>query len=261
MGCCWTEQIFTKQGRNVVRWRPGQEASLAPSCSNLNSFGSKCTVLKKVLVTLLGLFSVPRSHSAPTAVMQRPGNCAPLVTPLFRNVSNPQHLAHDYCHPPRSSQVGYLHCLHEHEMLMFVTSTEKIKLLQSRGWSPETPYTYYSVWLARNSHTLSMVAWSHYVWIASDPFNEWRSAWGVSGLIGLSAVFRLFGQQTYFSDAPLHILVLCSKYLSREVFVWRNGLMFNVFEITFLSLSPAALHRKLLANVISMDMVSHTLNH
>ena len=34
-----------------VRWRLGQEASLAPPCSNLRFFESKCTVLKKVLVT------------------------------------------------------------------------------------------------------------------------------------------------------------------------------------------------------------------
>jgi len=44
------------QGRNEVKWRRGQEASLASPCSNLRSFGSKFTVLKKVLVTLLGLF-------------------------------------------------------------------------------------------------------------------------------------------------------------------------------------------------------------
>jgi len=41
---CW-------QGNNEARWRPGQEASLAPPCSNLRSFGSKFTLLKKVLVT------------------------------------------------------------------------------------------------------------------------------------------------------------------------------------------------------------------
>ena len=39
--------------------------SLAPPCSNLRSFGSKCTVLKKVLVILLGLFGAPRNDSAP----------------------------------------------------------------------------------------------------------------------------------------------------------------------------------------------------
>jgi len=39
---------------------PGQERSLAPLCSNLKSFVSKCTVLKKVLATFLGLFSAPQ---------------------------------------------------------------------------------------------------------------------------------------------------------------------------------------------------------
>ena len=42
-------------------------------------FGKQCTVLKKVLVTLLGLFGT-------AAVIQRLGNCAllpPLVTPLL----------------------------------------------------------------------------------------------------------------------------------------------------------------------------------
>jgi len=74
------------QGRNEVRWCPGQQTSLAPACLNLKSFGSKCTASKKVLVTLLGLFGAP-------AVFRRPGNCAPLsplVTALpslqlFRN--------------------------------------------------------------------------------------------------------------------------------------------------------------------------------
>ena len=33
-------------------------------CSKLRSFGSKCTVLKKALVTLLGLFGAPHSDSA-----------------------------------------------------------------------------------------------------------------------------------------------------------------------------------------------------
>jgi len=61
------------QGRNEVRWRLGQETSLAPPCSNLRSFGSKCTVLKQVLVTLLWLFGP----------IGRPGNCDPLY-PSFR---------------------------------------------------------------------------------------------------------------------------------------------------------------------------------
>jgi len=33
------------QGHNKVRWRPGQEASLASPFSHLRSFGSKCIVL------------------------------------------------------------------------------------------------------------------------------------------------------------------------------------------------------------------------
>ena len=42
-----------------VRWRPGQETSLAPQYSIVRSFGSKCTALKKVLTTLSGLFGAP----------------------------------------------------------------------------------------------------------------------------------------------------------------------------------------------------------
>ena len=50
------------QGRNdVVRWRPGQEASLAPPCLNLRSFGSKCTVSEKSAYDIFD----PRSDSAP----------------------------------------------------------------------------------------------------------------------------------------------------------------------------------------------------
>jgi len=47
---------WEEQGRNEVRWRPGQEANLAPLCSSLRSSRSKCTVLNKILVKLLGLF-------------------------------------------------------------------------------------------------------------------------------------------------------------------------------------------------------------
>jgi len=45
-----SERYFTRgdeQGRNDVRWRPRQEAIFAPPCSNLRSFGSKCTALKR----------------------------------------------------------------------------------------------------------------------------------------------------------------------------------------------------------------------
>jgi len=71
------------QGRNEIRWRPGQEASLAHQCSNLRSFGSKFTALKKVLATMLGL-------SAPTAVIRRshsdlaPGELFPPCLPSLR---------------------------------------------------------------------------------------------------------------------------------------------------------------------------------
>jgi len=51
------------QGRSEVRWRPRQETSLAPPYSNLSL--SEVNVFKKVLGTF-----------------RRPGNCAPLVTPL-----------------------------------------------------------------------------------------------------------------------------------------------------------------------------------
>jgi len=51
--------VHCAQRRNEVRWCPGQEESLAPPCWNLRSFGSKCAVLKKVLVTLLGFFGAP----------------------------------------------------------------------------------------------------------------------------------------------------------------------------------------------------------
>jgi len=73
-------QSFIHPGRYEVRWRPGQEASLAPPCSNLRTFGSKCTVLKQVITTLLGLFGAPGSHSAPG---EWSPPCAPLVTPLY----------------------------------------------------------------------------------------------------------------------------------------------------------------------------------
>jgi len=69
------------QGLNEVRWRPGQEASLAPPVSNLRSSGCKCTVLKNVRVTLLRLFDAPAIFQRPR-VIRRPGNCAPLAPSL-----------------------------------------------------------------------------------------------------------------------------------------------------------------------------------
>jgi len=43
--------VIKGQGRDEGRWRPGQDASFAPPYSNLRPSGSKCTVLKIVLVT------------------------------------------------------------------------------------------------------------------------------------------------------------------------------------------------------------------
>jgi len=65
------------QGRNEVRWRPGQEASLAFPCLNLSFFRNKYTVLKKARVTLLRFFSEVIRHLA---------NGAPLSKALFYTV-------------------------------------------------------------------------------------------------------------------------------------------------------------------------------
>jgi len=56
------------QGRTEFRWCPGKETSLAHPCSNLRSFRSKFTVLKKKLVTLPGLCRRPPNDSALGAV-------------------------------------------------------------------------------------------------------------------------------------------------------------------------------------------------
>ena len=55
------------QEHTEVRWRSGQKRNLAPPCSNLRSFGNKCSVLKEKRGTLLGLFSDP-SDSTPEAL-------------------------------------------------------------------------------------------------------------------------------------------------------------------------------------------------
>jgi len=52
------------QGRNKFRWHLGQEISLPPLCSNIRSFGSKCTVLKKSACHCW-YFLTSRSDSAP----------------------------------------------------------------------------------------------------------------------------------------------------------------------------------------------------
>ena len=59
------------------RWRPRQEASLAPLCSNLRCFGNKDTALKycSLLLTLLG---PPQKFGARGIVP-----LVPVVTPLI----------------------------------------------------------------------------------------------------------------------------------------------------------------------------------
>jgi len=80
MSCCKTHHT---QGRYEARWRPGQEASLAPPGSNLMSFGSKCTELKNVAYLCHFL-----DFSAPSAVIRRPHSDStpeellPLAPPL-----------------------------------------------------------------------------------------------------------------------------------------------------------------------------------
>ena len=57
--------MLLSQGRNEIRWRPGQEARLAPPCSNPSSFGRKFTALKEVLVTCLWFFGAPEIVTSP----------------------------------------------------------------------------------------------------------------------------------------------------------------------------------------------------
>jgi len=66
--------IWPVWGRTKVRWRPGQERSSTLPFFKLRSFRSKCSVLKKVLTTLLKLFDTPSDLA--------PRGFAPLVTPL-----------------------------------------------------------------------------------------------------------------------------------------------------------------------------------
>jgi len=69
--------LCLSQGRDEVRWRPGQETSLAPPCVQIvRFFGGKCTALTKVLVILLGIFGAP-------VVIWRTGNYASFAPPLL----------------------------------------------------------------------------------------------------------------------------------------------------------------------------------
>jgi len=57
---------------------PGARNKFATPCSNLTSFGSKCTVLKKSAHDIVGIFWAPRSDSVPGELCP----LAPLVTSL-----------------------------------------------------------------------------------------------------------------------------------------------------------------------------------
>jgi len=102
--------LVLASGAIFPRYAPGRskfggakgphKASLVPLCSNLRYFESKCTVLKKVFVTLLGLYGAPCSHSVPPAVIWRPHSdsaagelgpcCVPAIKPLVSCRSTPE---------------------------------------------------------------------------------------------------------------------------------------------------------------------------
>jgi len=62
---CWWSDLKKVLLNVFIEARGGARSKIGAPMSNLRLFGSKGTVLKKVLVTLLGLFGAHRSHSAP----------------------------------------------------------------------------------------------------------------------------------------------------------------------------------------------------
>jgi len=124
--CCANEARFLRllpqqQGRNEIRWRPGQEASLAPPCSNLRSLGSKCTALKNVFVTLLGLYGVPHSDWAlPLRFGDR--GIVPPLTPLVTPLCNMGHVRYSVKRLKRFVNV-HLRCI--------VSNMERISKISS----------------------------------------------------------------------------------------------------------------------------------
>ena len=75
-------QPWTTQGRTDVRWRPGQEKSLAPLCSNLGSFGSNLQRTEQSTCDIVGTFRR-------LLVIRRPGYCAPLLRPWDHRLTFP----------------------------------------------------------------------------------------------------------------------------------------------------------------------------
>ena len=109
--------MINNQERNEVRWCPGQEASLAPPCSNLRSFGSKCTILKKVLSTLLGLLEPPQSFSNPTVVRSHhsdsaPGELCPSCPRRYAPVKNIVNWENSHM-PSKQSCICLTHSVHK----------------------------------------------------------------------------------------------------------------------------------------------------
>jgi len=81
--CC--NIIAYAQHRGVTRLK----ASLALLFSNLRSSGSKCTTLKKVLVTLLGLFGAPtviRRANSDSALGELCSYCPPHYAPADTDI-------------------------------------------------------------------------------------------------------------------------------------------------------------------------------
>jgi len=91
---------MTFQGRTGVRWRPVQGTSLAPPCSNSKSFGSKCTELKEVLVTLLDFSAPPQWFGARGIAPPLPPRYAPVsflpsfLFFFFRKIQMLEHWSH-----------------------------------------------------------------------------------------------------------------------------------------------------------------------
>jgi len=71
------------QGRNEVRWRPGQDASLAPPCLNLRSFIRKqIYCIEESACDIVWTFRRPPQSFGVPIVIRRPRNCAPFPPSL-----------------------------------------------------------------------------------------------------------------------------------------------------------------------------------
>jgi len=69
-------------GGNDIRRHSRQQASLAPPCSILRSFRSIFTLLKKLLVSLLGLFGAPAVIRPPAIIRRTHNDSAPGLYPI-----------------------------------------------------------------------------------------------------------------------------------------------------------------------------------